>query len=478
VTVNDDNTAGGLMTRIPWSPWLPLFVGGLVVSLQSQTDTAVRVVLISIDGLVPSAYTQPGPARIPAIRRLVSEGAWAEGVIGVLPSSTYPAHTTMITGVAPAVHGIVDNHILDPLGLANDAWYWYARDIKVPTLAAAARAKKLRVGAFSWPVTVGMELDYLVPEFWRSRHPETLTLLRALSWPRTLIDTIETGAKLPLTWPITDTMRADAFAFMIARYRPHLSLLHLIDLDQAQHRAGPGSPESLAVLEQMDGHVARILDAIARAGLRERTYVAVVSDHGFLPVSQSLQPNALLKQEGLIKTDAGGGVVDWQAWFHESGGSGYVHLKNRTDAAVHGRVGELLRKLAADPQNGIETVWSADELRAAGADPRAVFGIGMRPGFNTARGHDRLLRPSADKGAHGFAPSRPEMHASLVLVGPGLKGRGGLGLVRMTQIAPTLARLLGVSLTAATDVPLDVRAGGTAGSPGRPGTPQPAAGRR
>ncbi len=48
------------------------------------------------------------------------EGAYAEGVIGVLPTVTWPNHMTLITGVPPAVHGIYDNRVPDPEGRSVD----------------------------------------------------------------------------------------------------------------------------------------------------------------------------------------------------------------------------------------------------------------------------------------------------------------------------------------------------------------------
>lgn len=61
--------------------------------------------MVSVDGMKPSVYMQPGPSKVPTLRRLMARGAHAE-VIGVLPTVTYPSHTTMVTGVLPAVHGI------------------------------------------------------------------------------------------------------------------------------------------------------------------------------------------------------------------------------------------------------------------------------------------------------------------------------------------------------------------------------------
>ena len=41
-----------------------------------------------------------------------------------------------------------------------------------------------------------------------------------------------------------------------------------------------------------------------------------------------LQPNAAFKQEGLLKVDDRGRVTEWQAYFHSSGGSGFVYVKD------------------------------------------------------------------------------------------------------------------------------------------------------
>src|SRR5204862_248737 len=72
--------------------------------------------------------------KIPTLRRFVTEGAYAEGVQGVIPTVTYPSHTTLITGVWPAKHGILSNTVFEPLRTGPANWYWYADDIRAPTL--------------------------------------------------------------------------------------------------------------------------------------------------------------------------------------------------------------------------------------------------------------------------------------------------------------------------------------------------------
>jgi predicted AlkP superfamily pyrophosphatase or phosphodiesterase len=413
-----------------------------------------RVILISVDGLMPSTYTGPqAEALVPNIARVARAGVWADGVIGVLPTSTYPSHTTMITGVMPAEHGIVDNRILDPENRSNGAWYWYARDIKAPTLPAVAKARGLRTAGINWPVTVGMDMDVLMPEFYRSPHPEALSLTRALSWPRGLIDDMEAVRGKPFGWLPADEDRAELSAYVIGKYDPNLMLVHLIELDSAQHTYGPGSPEALATVKKVDAAVGRIVESVRAAGRADRTNVVVFSDHGFLSVEKQLQPNASFKQQGWLTVNDRGEITDWQVYFRSSGGAGFVYVK---DPALRPRVLQLLRALREDRANGIREIWTEEQLAAAGAVPGAAFGLDVVDGFYTGAGTDVLVKPSSGKGGHGFAPDRPALHASFVMSGPAVQKRGSLGTIRLTSIAPTVAAILGVTLNPKLSPPLPI----------------------
>jgi hypothetical protein len=431
-------------------------LAGLAADQRGGPAQSPHVVMISIDGLMPSVYTQPGPSKVPTLRRLAQDGVWAEGVVGVLPSVTYPSHTTIITGVSPAVHGVYNNRLLDPDGRSGGAWYWYARDIQVASLPGAVKSRGLSTAAVSWPATVDADIDFLMPEYGRPFYPETLKLLRALSRPRGLLDTFEATRGQPLPWPLTDADRTGLAAWILRTHRPHLLLLHVFEADSAQHRFGPGSPEALAALEEADAYVQTILDAIGEVGLSDRTNVVIVSDHGFLPVEQQLQPNAKFREEGLLEVGEQGNVTRWDAYFQPAGGAGFVMLRNPDDAVLYGRVETIVKALAADPANGILRVLDQEDLRSMGADPRASFGLDMKAGFYTGAGHDVLLRQSTSKGGHGYDPARPELHASLIMAGPDVPKAGSLGVVRMSQVAPTIAAWFDVGLSPRADVPLEL----------------------
>lgn len=68
------------------------------------------------------------------------------------------------------------------------------------------------------------------------------------------------------------------------------------------------------------------------------------------------------------------------------------------------------------------------------------------------------MKAASNKGGHGFAPERPALHSSLVMAGPAVARRGSLGVVRMTQIAPTLAGILDVRLAADAAAPIVISA--------------------
>jgi len=128
------------------------FVGSGVVAA-SAASSAPLVMLISVDGMKPEAIidAQSHGLKVANLRAFMTDGAYAGAVRGVLPTLTYPSHTTLLTGASPAKHGIYDNTTFDPLLHNQRGWYWYAEDIKVPTLWDAAAAAHLK----NPPISIG-----------------------------------------------------------------------------------------------------------------------------------------------------------------------------------------------------------------------------------------------------------------------------------------------------------------------------------
>jgi len=418
-----------------------------------------RVLLVSIDGLAPASYLDPDAAglAVPNLRALAAQGAFASGVSGVLPTSTYPSHTTLITGVPPRVHGILGNRIFDPTGRSNEAWHWYASEIRVPTLATAAYREGMITGAISWPVTVGLEVDALVPEIWRSGStaPEDGRLIEALS-STALFSEVAERRGAPLVYPLSDRDRGDLALHVLETRKPQLLLVHFIDHDLDQHHSGLGSPEAKAALEAADAELGRLRAKLDELGLAGETLVVVVSDHGFQPADRELHPNALLRQAGLIETDAAGKVTRWTAAFDPHGGTAFLRLADPADQATLDRVRRIVEVEAAKKGSGIRAILGAPEIEALGGDPEVTpLALDAREGFYFEIGSAAWNTPAKDRAAHGYAPVRPGLEAALVVAGRGLTRKGDLGTVPMTRIAPTLARYLGVQLAPQAAEPLD-----------------------
>ena len=58
-------------------------------------------------------------------RSMGPDGVSATGMLGIFPTLTNPSHTTMLTGVSPATHGIYENHPFDPFAKNMNGWTWY-----------------------------------------------------------------------------------------------------------------------------------------------------------------------------------------------------------------------------------------------------------------------------------------------------------------------------------------------------------------
>src|ERR1700689_3582126 len=123
-----------------------------VASFFAAAAHAAPVLMISIDGLKPEYITQADAhgMKLPYLRTLLAKGTYADGVVGIWPTITYPSHTTLITGVWPAEHGIENNQVFDPLQQYRGAWNWYASEIRVPTLWQGAHRAGLRRAGCGW----------------------------------------------------------------------------------------------------------------------------------------------------------------------------------------------------------------------------------------------------------------------------------------------------------------------------------------
>ena len=420
--------------------------------------------MISVDGLKPE-YVLDADAhglKIPFLRSLMREGAYARGVTGVWPTVTYPSHTTLLTGVSPAEHGIYNNLEFDPKNTFANAWYWYAQEIRSPTLWQAAHEAGLSTASIGWPVSVGATaVDYLIPEYWRVARltdvdPSDALLVAAISRPEGMLQKMQARLGPYMRGndpsPPGDEIKTRFALDILKTHKPEFMTIHLSSLDEVQHGHGPFSSEANADLEVIDGELAQLF-AASRAN-DPKAVALVVSDHGFVQVTHKVNLMQPFLRAGLIQS---GGVWKAQPW--SGAGMAAVMLHDPADLQTQAQVRDLLQALKADPDNGIAEVLERDAIKQRGAFPDASFLVVMKLGYYALADATSPLVSGVPgtPGSHGFSPEYPEMRAAFFIAGRGIARGRDLGLIDMRQIAPTVAQLLGVRLRWARQLPLPIR---------------------
>ena len=288
--------------------------------------------------------------------------------------------------------------------------------------------------------TVGATVDFLIPEYWRAGTAEDQKLLRSLSTPGLLH---AVAGDYPDLWArynpkeMSNDVVIDMGRHIIETHSPNLLFLHVWDSDTQAHRHGPWSDETKSAIEASDAQVASLIESLKKAGIWERSAVVVVSDHGFHAIEREIRPLAALVELGL--RDAGAPRVRISA----NGGMAYLY-SNAGDADAERLATELFQGRLAAPDTPFLRVMDREAIASAGGDPEAFLALVARPGHLFGDSQEGSLVQAANrKGHHGFAPEDPAMQASFLVYGPAID-KAELPAGHMTQVAPTLAKLLGL----------------------------------
>jgi predicted AlkP superfamily pyrophosphatase or phosphodiesterase len=439
----------------------------LLLAAAAASARVKTLVVISIDGLKPEYLTQAEQhgLKLPHLRRFVERGTYAEGVVGVVPTVTYPSHTTLLTGVWPIEHGITNNTTFDPLRKNQEGWYWYASAIKAPTLWEAASRRGIVVASVNWPVSVDAPgVRYLIPEYWRARTPDDRGVMEALTRPLGMLQEMEKslGPYIFAAKAVdTDAVRTHYAVALLRDKKPGLITIHLDSLDHEEHETGPFSASCREVLEAIDGMVGEIESTALKNDAN--AVVAIVSDHGFSATDRRINVMAPFIEAGLVtlgeppKTGGQPPINSWDAIPWTASGSFFVMLRNREDAAVQAKTRDLLRRMQDDPRYGIGRVIAQPEVTKMGGDPSAAFLVEMKLNKQPAVWLNGLAAEEIpSSGTHGYLPDNPELRASFFVAGKGIAAGKNLDVVDMRQICPTLAELLGVPMPSAKQKPLNL----------------------
>lgn len=412
---------------------------------------AKHVVLITIDGLRPEFYLDASWGAV-NLQQLKDAGTCAAGVNGIFPTVTFPSHTTLLTGERPSVHGICFNNPFQANGPSVD-WHWFYKDIKIPTLWDAVRNAGLKSGSVLWPVSVGAPIDYNIPDIWTIGNSDRLEITRRYASPEGFWEEVQLNAtgrleandfNLDKDYLSMDDNVARMAAYILRKYKPAFTTVHLPIVDHAEHEDGRDGAQVRRAVSGVDRSIRTIIEALDKAGIRENTAIIVTGDHGFVDRHTNFYPNVLLANAGLIKEVSSG---NWKARFHPAGGSAFLYLKDQKDTRSLAQVKKILAGLP-DDQKRMFRVIEGEELKASGADPNAVLALAAERGyaFSGATSGD-VIRESRG-GSHGYYPNFPDIQTGFIGSGAGFKKGVQMPAIEMVDIAPIIAKLLGVPFKA------------------------------
>lgn len=404
-----------------------------------------HVVVISLDGFPASILRDPN-LPFTNLKRMAREGAIAEGMIPVNPTVTWPNHTAMISGVGPGQHGVFYNGLVvrggEGKSLKVEPWVDKKELVLAPTVADVARDAGMTTGEVDWvAIYPTSTVTWAFPEQPKLEQAEVREMIAEGVVTE---DEVRKWSSTPIN--VHDDVWVRATVHIIEKHKPNLMLMHLLTTDSTHHTYGPGSLAGNTALILADRQVGQVLAAIDRAGIRDTTTVFVVSDHGFKTYSKLIHPNAVLRQKGLLK-DAG----DCDAWTISEGGTAMVYVTRESKRADTMKA--MQEAFRAVP--GISRVIPPEEFEQNGY-PKWIAGgrmadlvLAAQPGysFDAAIAGEAVtdVPAGATRGAHGYLNTDPDLQEILVAYGAGVHPGTKLPLVPNVNVAPTIAKLLGLS---------------------------------
>ncbi|MFC4527388.1 alkaline phosphatase family protein [Dyella halodurans] len=366
------------------------------------------LLLISIDGY-RADYIQRGLS--PALDALANDGVHAASMQPSFPSLTFPNHYTIVTGLRPDHHGIVNNTMVDPVlgkfslsdrDAVGDGRWW---DQGTPLWITASQ-HGLKSATMFWPGSeAGIHGQH--PDFWQ-----------------------------PYDGHVTPDQRVDqvlAWLDLPADQRPSFLTLYFDEVDHAGHTFGPDTPQVDQALRETDAALARLVQGLKQRGLFDRVNMIVLADHGMASVPAQ---NSILLDKVIPLTRVD--VVSL----------GVLAGLNPTPGHDFAKIEAQLEK----PQRHM-TCWDKSRVPARlayGSNPRVpqllcLADVGWRITTTDfiAKKHGKL-----SLGEHGYDNASPLMQAVFVAHGPAFREGIKVASFPNVDVYPLMTHLLGLPAAA------------------------------
>lgn len=384
-----------------------LYPVSVVGAQESSAKLESTVILISIDGMGID-YAERFAA--PTLSALAQRGLVADALRPVFPSKTFPNHYSLVTGLHPQNHGVVDNTMYDAgfdavfsMGrreeVENPRW-WGGEPIWV-----SAEKQGLVSATFFFP---GSEtaVQGVRPSYWFTYDGSIPN--------RERVDTVLNWLEMPVA------------------ERPRMITLYFSDVDTLGHQYGPNAPEVGVAMREVDDEIAYLLAGLQQREMLDDVDLIITSDHGMAEVDlrrhvvidevfdtdlaqrvmYSRELVSIFPKEGKLETI----VQQLEANLPDSA---TAYLKSEMPARFHYSRHERIAPIVVLADVGTAL------LRRSWLDDMSA-----QPDFDRPRG------------GHGYDNAAPEMRGVFMAIGPSFQPATRIGEISTVDIYNVMARIL------------------------------------
>ena len=369
----------------------------LTTFLQAQTNKDSYVVLVSMDGF---RWDYSKHFNLQNLKQIAAEGVHAKSMKPSYPSKTFPNHYSIVTGLYPDHHGIINNVFYDAalnesFSLSSDAKS-DSRYYGGNPIWNLAEQQGVKTASFFWP---GSDIDKRNPSYFKKYDGKIPYGAR--------IDTVMKWLQLP------------------EKQRPHLVTLYFDEPDHTGHNFGPSSAETKKAVIKMDSIMGAISRRLDQLEIGKKINLIIVSDHGMASISNDKKVAVLdyLKPEWLGYKAVINPIMSLQA-----------------KAGCQDSIAKALKKVPHIK------FWKSTEVPKRlhyGTNPRVHdFVIEAKKGYSLVNKESQNIKG----GTHGYDNNEKDMHAIFYAKGPAFKVDKTVKTFQNVSVYPLIAHILGLQI--------------------------------
>jgi len=344
----------------------------------------------------------------PNLDKIAQQGVKALTLQPSFPSKTFPNHYSIVTGLYPQNHGLIDNRFQNPfsgdvyrlgdtLAVRDDRWY------HGESIWATARRQGIKTASFFWP---GSEtrLEYRHPTYFK-RYDGSVSH--------------EDRIKGVIDW--LQLAEAD---------RPQFILMYFSDTDDIGHKYGPESAEINEAVQLLDKRLGELMDQLQQINMLQRIHIIVISDHGM---------TVLDNQRVILLSDIFGKEVPQ---FFISAPMIQFHSNDPIEATfVYNRLKENERGYRAYYREEFPEYFHYAKNPFVG-NVIAIADLGYSF-FRDQKTFERM-NSGYRGGDHGYDNFALDMHGIFVAMGPEFRENYATGTILNIDLYPLICKLLGI----------------------------------